>query len=305
MYLLRFLCVAAVLAAGPDVAFAAVAAGAAPKVVASIKPVQSLAARVMAGAGTPSLLVAGAASPHSYSLKPSDMKALEDADMVFWMGPGFEAFLVQPIAAAKTEAIALMDAPGIAALRGRTGGLWDSSLQARDAGIDPHLWLDIANAQAMVREIALRLSAADAGGASRYAANARSLLADLDALDVELRTRLAPARNKPFIVFHDATRYFEARYGLAGAGAVTVGPERPPGARRVEALRARIHQNDIGCLFTEPQFEPRLITTLAGDAPVKTAVLDPEGVTLTPGPALYFDLMRGLARSFAECLAGR
>lgn len=297
MYLLRFLCMAAVLAAAP--------AAAAPKVVASIKPVQSLAARVMAGVGTPSLLVAGAASPHSYSLKPSDMQALEDADLVFWMGPGFETFLVQPIAAAKVQAVALMDAPGITALRGRTGGLWDSSLQAKDAGVDPHLWLDVANAQAMVREIAARLSTADGGGASRYAANARALLADLDALDGELRARLASARDKPFIVFHDATHYFEARYGLTGAGAVIIGPERPPGARRVDALRARIHQNDIACLFTEPQFEPKLITTLAGDAPVKTMVLDPEGAALTPGPALYFDLMRGLARSFADCLASR
>ena len=278
-------------------------AEAAPKVVASIKPVQSLAARVMAGVGTPSLLVAGAASPHSYSLKPSDMKALEDADLVFWIGPAFETFLAQPIAAAKIDAIALTDAPGVAALRGRTGGLWDSSVQAKDAGIDPHLWLDIANGQAMAREIAARLSAVDAVNAPRYAANAKALLADLEALDAELRAQLAPVRDKPFIIFHDATRYFEARYGLAGAGAVTLGPDRPPGARRVDALRARIHQNDITCLFAEPQFEPKLITTLAGDAPVETAVLDPEGAALTPGPALYFELMRGLGRSFSECLA--
>ena len=284
-------------------ALSASRADAAPKVVASIKPVQSLAARVMAGVGMPSLLVAGAASPHSYSLKPSDMTALQDADLVFWIGPAFETFLAQPIAVAKVETFALMDAPGVAVVRGRTGGLWDSSMQAKDAGVDPHLWLDIANAQAMAREMAARLSAVDTGNAPRYAANTKALLADLDALDAELRAMLAPVRDKPFIVFHDATRYFEARYGLAGVGAVTLGPDRPPGARRVDALRARIHQNDVACLFAEPQFEPKLITTLAGDAPVKTAVLDPEGAALTPGPALYSALMRGLGRSFSQCLA--
>jgi zinc transport system substrate-binding protein len=293
---LRFLPLALLLAAPTALA--------APKVVVSIKPVQSLAARVMTGAGAPALLVAGAASPHSYSLKPSDMKALEDADLVFWIGPGFETFLAQPLAAAKARPVALIDAPDVTLLRGRTGGLWDTSREAKDAGIDPHLWLDPANARAMAREMAARLSAVDPANAARYAANAQALGADLEALDTELRTRLMPARDKTFIVFHDATRYFETRYGLAGIGAVTLGPERPPGARRVDALRARMAQNDVACLFTEAQIEPKLIATLKGQSRVKTAALDPEGVALTPGPTLYFDLMRGLARGFADCLTG-
>ena len=110
-------------------------------------------------------------------------------------------------------------------------------------------------------------------------------------------------RERQFIVFHDATRYFEERYGLASAGAVTAGPDRPPGARRVDDSRARLAQGDIACLFTEPQFEPKLVSTLVGRTRVKTAGLDAEGMELTPGPALYFDLMRGLARGFAGCLA--
>lgn len=299
MTLLRF------LAIGLALALVAAPAAAAPKVVASIKPLHSLAARVTAGVGVPALLVAGAASPHSYSLKPSDMRILEEADVVFWVGPAFETFLAQPLASVHARVVPLMTAPDVVPLRGRTGGLWDSSVQAKDAAPDPHIWLDTANAQALARAMAAALSAADPANAARYNANTKALTADLDALDGELRAALAPARDKPFILFHDATLYFEARYGLAGAGAVTLGPERPPGARRIDALRARIHQNDIGCLFTEPQFEPKLIATLAGDAPVKTAVLDPEGAALTPGPGLYFELLRGLARGFADCLNAR
>ncbi|MBX7200229.1 MAG: zinc ABC transporter substrate-binding protein [Rhodospirillaceae bacterium] len=295
MVLLRF-CAIALL-------FASIPALAAPKVAVSIKPLQGLAARVTAGVTAPALLVTGTASPHSYSLKPSDMRALEGADVVFWMGPAFEVFLVQPLASIRARAIPLMAVPGVMPLRGRTGGLWDSSVQQKDAAVDPHVWLDIANAQAIARAMATALSAADPADAARYGANLRALAADLDALDGELQALLAPVRDRPFIVFHDATQYFERRYGLAGVGAVTLGPERPPGARRIDALRVRIARNDIVCLFTEPQFEPKLIATLSGEGRIKTAVLDPEGAALTPGPALYFELMRGLGRSFSECLA--
>ena len=278
-------------------------AAAAPKVVVSIKPLQGLAARVMAGVSAPTLLVTGAASPHSYSLKPSDMRALQDADLVFWIGPRFETFLAQPLAATRAKAVSLMDAPGIVTLRGRTGGLWNTAVQSKDAGLDPHLWLDIANAQAMARAMAVAWSAADGANATRYTANARALTNDLEALDGELRAALTPLRDRSFIVFHDATQYFEVRYGLLGVGAVAISPERPPGARRVDGLRVRLAANDIACIFTEPPFEPKLVATIIGDARVKTGVIDPEGAALTPGPALYFDLLRGLARGFAGCLA--
>ena len=74
-------------------------------------------------------------------------------------------------------------------------------------------------------------------------------------------------------------------------------------ARRVEGLRARVSQGDIACIFPEPQFEPKLLSAITARARVKTGILDPEGAALTPGPTLYFDLMRGLARGFAQCLA--
>ena len=295
-YFLRFLAFMTFMAVDPQVQ-------AAPKVVVSIKPLQSLAARVMAGVATPTVLVNGSASPHSYSLKPSDMRGLEDADVVFWIGPGFETFLSQPLAATRATAVPLAAAPGVTPLRGRAGGLWDTSRPAQDAGADPHLWLDIANARAVAQAMAAALSAADGANAARYAENVRALQADLEALDTELRALLAPVRDRPFIVFHDATHYFEARYGLKGVGAVSISPERPPGARRVDGLRARVSQGDIACIFTEPQFEPKLLSAITAHAKVKTGILDPEGATLTPGPALYFDLMRGLARGFALCLA--
>ena len=114
---------AAALAANPTIA----AAAEPPAAVASIKPVHSLLAGVMEGAGQPTLLVPGGASPHTWTLRPSDAHALEHADLVVWVGEGLESFLVQPIDALSGDAyvLELSRAEGITLLRMREGGAWD------------------------------------------------------------------------------------------------------------------------------------------------------------------------------------
>ncbi|MEI2773496.1 MAG: zinc ABC transporter substrate-binding protein [Candidatus Competibacter sp.] len=98
-----------------------------PKVVASIKPVHSLVAGVMQGIGEPRLLVPGGASPHQYSLRPSDARAISEADVVFWIGPELESFASKPLrnTEGKLRAVALLDAPGVVVLPLREGGAWE------------------------------------------------------------------------------------------------------------------------------------------------------------------------------------
>src|SRR5271154_1557440 len=181
-----------------------------PAVVASIKPVYSLVAGVMAGVGKPVLIVRGAASPHTYSLRPSDARALDAAQLVFWVGPSMESFLAKPLLAlaGRAEIVELDRAPGINALPARMGGVWERDLDApapaAPGTIDGHLWLDIDNAKAIVHLAAERLAALDPGNAVRYAANARDLESRLDLLDQELRADFMPIAGKPFVVFHDA-----------------------------------------------------------------------------------------------------
>lgn len=109
---------------------------AAPNVVVSIKPIHSLVAAVMDGVGEPKLIVEGAASPHTYSLKPSNAKTLQDADVVFWVGHGLEAFLEKPLEALATKAtvIELEDAKGLEKLKFREGG----AFEAHDHGDEGH-----------------------------------------------------------------------------------------------------------------------------------------------------------------------
>ncbi|WP_274423639.1 zinc ABC transporter substrate-binding protein ZnuA [Chelativorans sp. YIM 93263] len=103
-------------------------ADAAEKVVASIKPVHSLVAAVMEGAGTPELLVKGAASPHTYSMRPSEAGMLEDADLVFWVGPGIETFLESSLQslAGDAEVVMLSETPGLTQLEIREGGAFEA-----------------------------------------------------------------------------------------------------------------------------------------------------------------------------------
>ncbi|MGZ2380960.1 zinc ABC transporter substrate-binding protein [Rhizobium leguminosarum] len=302
----------------------------APVVVTSIKPIHSLVSAIMQGVGEPELIVDGAASPHTYNLKPSNARALQEAKVIFWVGPGLEAFLEKPLQALGRDAsIAELDnAPGLVKLPFREGGAFephddapehesasgqhDEADAAHDAdpghdsdhgAFDTHLWLDPMNAKAMAAMITTTLVAADPANALTYQGNAKALDDRLDALDTEIKGVVAPVKGKPFIVFHDAYQYFEHRYGIRVAGSITVSPETIPGAERVSEIHRKVGELGATCVFAEPQFEPRLVNVVIEGTRAKSGVLDPEAATLKAGPDLYFTLMRGIADSMKDCLS--
>ena len=292
---------------------------AAPRVVVTIRPVHSLVATVMEGVGTPELLLKSASSPHSYALRPSDVRALEAADLVVWVGPELETFLERPLRALSPRAtvLALERAEGVTLLPSREGGTWEPHAQEGEhaGGAAPghsdeeehdlHLWLSPANARAIVQALARALSALDPANAPRYARNAAQALEALERLDARLRDRLAPVRDRPFVVFHDAFAYFEAAYGLRAVGSITVTPEQAPGARRISELRAKVLALGAICVFREPQFEPRLVNTIIQGTQARTGTLDDLGAELPEGPGLYALLLERLADNLLDCLAPR
>lgn len=306
-----FLALAAALS-WPTLALAEV-----PSVVATVKPLHSLVAAVMGDLGTPSLIVKGAASPHSYSLKPSDAQALQSANLVFWTGHGLELFLEDSIGTLAPTAtiVELSKAPGIELLPPRETGTFehhdhDEEEHAGEAHEhehgeeqDLHFFLDPANARIMVATIADSLAAADPEHADAYRANAAKETADLDALIAEAEASLAPIKDRPFVVFHDAYQYFEKRFGLNVAGSVTLSPEIAPGADRINEIRAKLKTLDAACVFAEPVFDPRIVTVLTEGTTAKQGILDPEGANLDEGPGLYRQLIENLATSLKACLA--
>ncbi len=283
----------------------------APKVVASIPPLHSLASGVMAGVGTPALIVRGAASAHHRALRPSEARALHRAEIVIWIGPALEAFLAKPIQslAGKATIVTMLETPGLRLLAPRKAGLWasDGPSPARSAepgDADPHIWLDPENAKIMVGAIGAALAAKDPANGPLYGANVRALSRRLDALAAELRAQLEPFRTVPFLVYHDGFQYFEKRFGLDARGAVASAPEQKPGPKRMLRLRALIKAGRIGCVFADPGTPASLIHALTGETGVGSAVLDPLGAGLAPGTDLYFTLMRANARAFVRCLSG-
>ncbi len=292
--------------------FLAPAAQAAPQVVVSIYPIHSLVAGVMAGVGEPLLLVRGAASPHDYALKPSDAKALANADVVFWVGPQLETFLVKPLATVKKGAsvVALAQAPGIALKENREGGTWEAhdhghgkEAKHDDDETDMHVWLDPVNAQAMTAMIAETLAAKDPANAAVYRANGAKVTARLVALNTALAAKLKPVAGVPYVVFHDAYQYFDTRYGLNAIGSVTVSPERPPSAARLRAVRAKIVALKARCVFGEPQVKPSVVAAVMEGLDVNTAILDPLEQGPNPGPDAYFTGMERLADAHVACLS--
>ncbi len=340
-------------------------------VVTSIKPVHSLVAAVMKGVNEPSLIVDGASSPHTYALKPSQAAALQDADIVFWVGHELEAFLEKPLEAIanKAKTIELLDAHDLVKLEFREGGAFDDhaheggedhSEHAHDeeghdkkakaehdhdehkhddhaetkhddhdhgkkadakhddhdheehadaheghdhGSFNPHVWLDPLNAKAFVHEIEETLVEADPENADTYKVNAEAVSKRLDDLVVEVKTQMDPIKENGFIVFHDAYHNFENRFGLSAVGSITVSPEVLPGAERVKELKAKVKNLSASCVFSEPQFEPKLVKTVTEGTQAKTGILDPLGTAIENGPELYFTLIREMAVSFKNCLS--
>lgn len=281
----------------------------APRVVVSVKPIHSLVAGVMAGVETPRLLVRGTASPHNFSLRPSDARALSRADAVFWVGPNLETFLEGALAALAPDArvIALGDTPGLYVLTARRGGVWGEDDDTADSpgqrNRDPHVWLDPRNARLIVEHVAASLSSLDPDNAPAYRANRDRLARRIDDLDREIAARLDGVRQAPFLVFHDAYQYLETRYGLNVQGALSSVPSRSPGARRLSELRRRLVETQATCLFGEPRFEAGLARTLIRGTFAELAVLDPLGAGIPPGPEAYFTIMREIADNLVGCLS--
>jgi zinc transport system substrate-binding protein len=280
---------------------AAPAAAAPPRVVADTAPVHALVAQVMGDLGTPVLLIDRGGDPHSFQLRPSQARALAEAELLFWVGPELTPWLKRALEGAGIagEAVALIQAEGTR-LRDYDGAHAHTEDGHAEA-LDPHAWLDPANAAAWLATIAARLAAADPENAATYAANAEAARAGLAALDAELGARLAPAAGRPLYVYHDAFGYFAEAYGLTIAGALAEGDAAEPGAARIRALRADLVAAQAPCVFAEAGHDPALVTNLVEGTGLGFGTLDPSGVTLEPGPGLYSALLTGLAEAIATC----
>ncbi len=279
----------------------------APRVATDILPVQSLVAMVMKGVGSPDLIVSPGASPHGYSLRPSEARALEDADLVFWMGPALTPWLEEAIGTLARDAhvtsLLRVDATVLHLFR---EGVGLESHHGHDdhshTGVDPHAWLDPQNAIAWIEVIAFRLAQEDPDNAATYAKNAKAAQAEIETVSAQITAKLAPLHDRPYIVFHDAYQYFEHRFDIPAAGSITLSDATKPSPARLAEIRGIIAETGARCVFSEVQFNPALIATVMEGSDAHTTVLDPLGTEQTPGPGLYLAVLQAMADQMAGCL---
>ena len=313
------------LSVGPLSVAAALLGGTAlaevPRVAVDIAPVHSLVARVMQGVGEPSLIVAPGASPHEYSLRPSEASALQEADLVFWVSPDLTPWLSGAIEtlAVNANVTELLEVDGVTELPFREGALFEAHAHDEDehgaddhdeeahaededhdhaeeehahgdddhghedhAGHDhgehdPHAWLSPDNGAVWLNAIAAQLSAADPENAGAYFANAAAGREELVALSAEINAILEPVRGRNFIVFHDAYQYFEAAFDFPASGAISVSDASDPSPARIAEIQARVKDQGVSCVLSEPQFDPGIVAAVMDGSEARTGVLDPLG----------------------------
>ena len=285
------------------------------KLLTSIKPLQLIAAAVQDGVSTPEVLLPPGASPHNYALRPSDVRRVQDAQLLYWIGPDMETFLPRVLKGRSQPSIAVQDLPG---LQLRHFGDVHSAHEEQHAEhadeqaghdhdhrpgtLDVHLWLLPANAKVIAAQMAADLAGLDPANAPRYRSNLQTFEQRLDALDQQLQSSLAGIQGKPYFVFHETYDYFEAAYGLQHTGVFSVGSEVQPGARRVAAMRQALMAAGPACVFSEPPLRPRLAETLSAGLPVRLAELDALGSNVPVAAQGYMQLLQGLANGMLDCL---
>lgn len=282
------------------------------KIVASIKPLHSLAAVATSGVSTPDLIVDGFQSPHTFQLRPSKARLVQNADLVLWVGDRMEGFLAKPLKAFSetSKQLEALSLPALHKLPLREQDSFgdhdhdhDDDEHEEGEQIDPHVWLDPDNAVVIVNALTVRLSEMDPKNSKTYATNAREFAAKMESLKADIFADLSPVRGKAFYVFHDAFHYFEARFDLHAEQAVTPSVEQKPGAKRVRELKNAFSEHSVKCAFTEPQVSQRFLQVAIEGTDVKIGELDALGAGLEAGVDLYPQLLRNMAASLRECLS--
>jgi zinc transport system substrate-binding protein len=303
------------------------------RVATDIPPVHSLVAMVTMGVSEPDLIIQRGASPHSYSLRPSEAAALENADVIFWIGPELTPWLTDAVInladgaqsvellheLQNTEATTRLSFREAIHLDDHTAEIVDSHEGHDDhdnhasekvdrhdahdhASLDPHAWLDPVNARAWLAVIAETLASADPVNASEYTRNAEAAQQQITTLMDTTAETIKPVHERPYIVFHDAYQYFERRFDLNALGAIALSDARDPSASHIAAIQSLVIERDVHCVFAEPQFNPALVDTVLDGTPANTGVLDPLGSDIPIGPDFYPQLIRSLINGLMECL---
>ena len=282
-------------------------------VVASLKPVGFIAAAIADGVTDTEVLLPDGASEHDYALRPSDVKRLQGADLVVWIGPEMEAFMEKAVVhIPEQKQIALAELPAVKPLLMK--GAHDDEHEHHDGENEEehhhhgeynmHIWLSPEIAKASAVAIHDKLVELMPQRRAKLDANLKEFEAELARTDEQVGRVLAPLKGKGYFVFHDAYGYYEKHFGLSSLGHFTVNPEIQPGAQRLHEIRTQLVQHKAECVFAEPQFRPAVVEAVARGTQVRMGTLDPLGTAIGVSKASYMQFLTQLSNQYASCLKG-
>ncbi|MEG9498680.1 zinc ABC transporter substrate-binding protein ZnuA [Mannheimia indoligenes] len=301
-------------------------------VLTSIKPLGFIANAITDGVTETKVLLPVTASPHDYSLKPSDVSQLQSAQLVVWVGDGLESFLEKSIEKLSKEKVLTLE--NVEAIEELVEKASDKKEDAHDHDHkhdhkhshdhkhehkghnhkhddhhghshdeDWHIWLSSEASELAAEQIAARLSEQLPEQKAKIAENLAKFKANVTAKKAEIAKQLEPVKAKGYYTFHDAYGYFEREYGLNSLGSFTINPTVAPGAKTLAAIKKNIAKNKAQCLFAEPQFTPKVIETLAKETNVNVGQLDPLGAKVQLSATAYPEFLQALANEFSQCLS--
>ncbi|MFM5861412.1 zinc ABC transporter substrate-binding protein ZnuA [Aeromonas veronii] len=289
------------------------------EVLTTIKPLGFIAAAITDGVSEPKVLLPTGASPHDFSLRPSDIRNINSAGLVVWVGPELEGFMAKPLAN-HPHALALTQVEGMPLFNYATQdshdfhdhddhdhaahehGDHDEGHEGHHhEGVDPHIWLGPTQAKVIAKAIASELGKLDPANQARYDANLAAFDAKVDAKDKVIAGQMKAVNEKGYFVFHEAYGYWERHYGMSSKGHFTVSPERRPGAKTLVDIRKALEEKQASCIYAEPQFSPAVIESVARNTGAKVLLLDEVGEQVPLGPDGYPQFMQQLADAFAQC----
>lgn len=304
-------------AALSTVLWGAAATQASAAVVASLKPLGFIASAIADGVIPTEVLLPDGASEHDYSLRPSDAKRLQNADLVVWIGPEMEAFMDKTATAfPDAKKVTISTLPGVKPLlmkgtddddddHGHNHGAAEKGDEDHHHGeYNMHLWLSPEIARLSAVAIHDKLVELMPQSRAKLDANLKDFEANLAATDKQVGNELAPLKGKGYFVFHDAYGYYEKHYGMTSLGHFTVNPEIQPGAQRLHEIRTQLVEQKATCVFAEPQFRPAVVEAVARGTSVRMGTLDPLGTNIPLGKASYPAFLTQLANQYSSCLKG-
>ncbi len=284
----------------------------APKVVVTIKPIHALVASIMEGVEEPTLILPDSASPHTFQLKPSTLKQLQQAELIIWVGSSLELFMEKPLDQLQPQygVITLLKIPKLKLLSQRAGRAWEHhhdhdnehEHHHEHSSIDPHFWLSTDNALVMVDYLSDYLSIIDTPNALVYQNNAKKLKMNIAKVKNTLTTQLANVKNKPFLVYHDGYQYFEDEFQLHAVGTMMLNPHLPLSANGLNMIKQLIQTHHVKCVFRETEFNDTMTQQYLSDVGVTVAELDPLGARLPKGPGIYEKIMLAIGDTLQSCL---